>query len=245
MGKVRCLAVVLALLGCGGDSGNGDMMNPLAGAGAGGVPTAGAGVGAAGMGAAGVGVAGTGAAGMGVAGTGAAGMGAAGMGMAGMGAAGMGGGDSVPGCSAADTSVTGSAAHAGAVEVLAAASPCGFSSCHQGPTGKADLVLTNEMDLRTLLVGVNSCQVPAIPLVADGGGDTALDNSWLWIKLTAPSDPSGVITGDPAWGTAVNCGQMGNQPYGLRMPWSNTDALVDDERLAKVRNWICAGAPGP
>jgi hypothetical protein len=164
--------------------------------------------------------------------------------MAGAGAAGMGGGGEFAGCEVADMSAAPSALHAAAAAVLTVASPCGFGSCHAGQ-GKAGLVLLNATDLRMTMVGKASCQVPAIPLVDAAGGNAGLANSWLWLKLTAPADASGVMTGDAAWGAGVNCGQSGGQMYGLRMPWSNTDTPLEDARLAAVRNWICAGAPGP
>lgn len=239
MSKGVCLAILLVSLGgCGGDDVNDGSAAGTGGA-AGFPATAGTGAGASGAAGAGgtAGVPGT--AGM----TGTAGMAGA-AGTAGTGAAGMGGAE-FAGCEAADASVSGSAAHAAAVELLAADSPCGFSACHAGASGKAMLALAMTTDLRTLLVGHPSCQAPDVPLVADGGGQAALDNSWLWLKLTAPADASGVIASNPAWGTAMNCGQLGNQPFGIRMPWSNTDMPLEASRLAAVRNWICAGAPGP
>jgi hypothetical protein len=194
-----------------------------------------------GAGASGATAAGTGGTGAGTGGS-AAGSGASGMG----GGAGMGSGSSFAGCEAANTSAAPAMLHSEALAVLNPQSPCGFGSCHAGTNGKAMLVLNNVMDLRTLLVGKMSCQVPTMPLVDGAGGQAALTNSWLWQKLTAPSDSSGVIMGNMAsWGAGVNCGQMGGQPYGLRMPWTNTDMPLEEARLAAVRNWICAGAPGP
>jgi hypothetical protein len=69
---------------------------------------------------------------------------------------------------------------------------------------------------------------PVVPLVASGGGDTALQNSWLWLKLVAPADASGVLTENAAWGTpGVSCNQMGGQPYGVRMPWGTTEGYTN------------------
>jgi hypothetical protein len=125
------------------------------------------------------------------------------------------------------------------------ACPCGSSSCHGG-RGKANLVLVGMTDLNTALVGKTSCQALALPLVAAGGGDAALNGSWLWLKLVAPVDSAGTLASNAAWGEPQSCAQMvGSQPYGIRMPWSNTDMLLSEARLAPIRNWICAGAPGP
>lgn len=223
---VWVLSMALALLGCKED--------PPANGAAAGVGAAGFAGGAAGA----------------VAGAGAAGTGAAGMtaGAGGAGAAGMGGASGIPGCSAATAGMP-SALHAAAVEALAAMPPsssCGGStSCHQG-VGKAGLVLLNVADLRTALVDKPSCEAPAIPLVDDSMGDAGLNNSWLWTKLTAPTDASGALTSNTAWGTSGSCGQTPSQPYGLRMPWGFAGTTyLSEANMAKVRNWICAGAPGP
>jgi hypothetical protein len=238
---VWALLLLLALGGCKADEGDGPS-NPV------GLGGAGAGAGIGGAGGAGA-VAGTGgAAGIAAGGAG----GSAGAGVAGTGAAGTGGG--VPGCSAADMSAAPSALHAAAAAVLTTESPCssdqacpcGSSSCHGG-RGKANLVLVGTADLNMALVGKMSCQAPSLPLVAAGGGDPALTGSWLWQKLVAPADSSGVIASNAAWGMPnMMCNQSpGMQPYGIRMPWSNTDLALSEARLAPIRNWICAGAPGP
>jgi hypothetical protein len=159
------------------------------------------------------------------------------------GASGMGGG-LTGACADADISAGGPALHAAAVMVLTVPSPCGFGSCHVG-TGKAKLVLNGATDLRTLLVDKPSCEVPAMPLI---DGEAALNNSWLWQKLTAMVDGSttGTIVANPAWGMSGSCGQMGNQPFGVRMPATNTDMMIDPPaKAATIKAWICAGAPGP
>ena len=82
-----------------------------------------------------------------------------------------------------------------------------------------------------------------MPLVSGAGGDAALANSWLWIKMVEKLDGNGNITPKAAWGTpGTDCGLMTPGTYGVRMPFG-FDA--SDEQLAVVRNWICAGAPGP
>jgi hypothetical protein len=222
MKKVVCvLSMVLALLGCKEDPPASNTTNGMAGTGA---PLGGAsGVGAGGAAGA-------------VAGTG------------GMGAGGMGAAGAVPGCSAAMPGMP-AALHTAAVEALAAMPPtstCGGStSCHQG-AGKAMLSLLNMTDMRTALVGKMSCEAPMIPLVDGSMGDAALNNSWLWIKLTAPTDASGNLVSNPAWGTPGSCGQTPPSGYGLRMPWGFAGTMyLGEANMAKIRNWICAGAPGP
>jgi hypothetical protein len=153
------------------------------------------------------------------------------------GAAGMGGG--------AGAGANGPALHAAAAAVLTAASPCGFSSCHMG-TGKAKLVLTGVTDLHAALVGKPSCEASNIPLVDGSGGEKALQNSWLWLKLTAPADPaSGALTMQATWpAQAGACGQTIG-PFGTRMPQSGNADMLDTMRLPAIHDWIVAGAPGP
>jgi hypothetical protein len=253
MMKAVCLAsMVLALLACGDDEPSDGVAGAGGAAGSAGAGAGGAGVaGGAGITAGAGGMAGAGAGGAGAGGAaGMAGMGGAGTGGA-AGMAGMGGAAAaIPGCSVADTSAAPSALHAAAVEALAAMPPmssCGGStSCHQG-TGKAGLSLLGVTDLRMTLAGKASCEVPSIPVVdGDATGDAALSNSWLWIKLTAPVDGSGALIADPSWEMSGNCGQMPGQPYGGRMPWGFfADDYLSEANMAKVRNWLCAGAPGP
>lgn len=122
--------------------------------------------------------------------------------------------------------------------------PCGFSSCHAG-NGKAKLVLLGKTDLRATMVDVPSCLAPNVPLVDGRGGQMALDNSWLWIKLVGAADSAGIITANPAWGMGGACDQTPAAPYGIRMPQMASPKTASEERLATIRNWICAGAPGP
>ena len=149
--------------------------------------------------------------------------------------------DAVPGCEIADTSSA--TLHADAAAILATETPCGFSSCHTG-NGKAGLILHEVADLSTQLVGVTSCEAPNVPLVDGQGGDAGLNNSWLWLKLTAAAVPGGMLTPDTTWGEPGNCGQdVGS--YGGRMPLAGSPDVPGEERLGPIRNWICAGAPGP
>lgn len=135
--------------------------------------------------------------------------------------------------------------HAAASEVLTATTTCGFSSCHIG-AGKAGLTLVGSTNLNMLMVDKPSCQAPNVPLVKSGGGQAALDDSYLWIKLVGAADSSGFILGDVAvWGMGGACGQTAAAPYGVRMPQAASAMTTSEERLAKVRNWICAGAPAP
>jgi hypothetical protein len=148
-------------------------------------------------------------------------------------------------CSAMATSAPPAMLHMAAHDVLGVASPCGFSSCHMGSNARAHLDLLDAANLKTALVGKPACEAPNLPLVDGSGGDAALAKSYLWIKLTGAVDVSAAIVANPAWGTpGADCGQMG-QPNGVRMPLTNTDMLLDEPRLSAIRNWICAGAPGP
>jgi hypothetical protein len=181
-------------------------------------------------------------------------MGAAGMtmmGAAGMtGAAGMVSGDApVPGCEAADKTVVGAAAHAAAVSVLTAQLPCGVSSCHGGMMPQLGVALFDAKDLRTLLVDKPSCEAPSVMLIDKSGGDVALSKSWIWQKLTAPTNRMAGDTVIPqaAWGNpGTTCMSfMGTvMGFGIRMPLGTANVL-DESDLSKIRNWICAGAPGP
>jgi hypothetical protein len=144
--------------------------------------------------------------------------------------------------------VTGSAAHAGALSVLNQMLPCGIGMCHAG-TGQAGLALVGTTDLKALLVGKPACEAPTLLLVDPQGGDAALANSWLWQKLTAPAMSTDMLIAQPAWGTAAACPTMGfgktmTDGFGDRMPYGSLDTLKPDP-LAKIRDWICAGAPGP
>jgi hypothetical protein len=125
-------------------------------------------------------------------------------------------------------------------------SPCAFSSCHDSNQKKAMLNLdVGTMDLHATLVDKPSCEVPTLKLIASGGGDAALANSWLYQKLTAATGSSGEIVAQPAWGMGgASCGQDSGQPFGVRMPKSSTDILTST-RLNPLKDWICAGAPGP
>jgi hypothetical protein len=124
--------------------------------------------------------------------------------------------------------------------------PCGFSSCHVPPSGKAMLVLMGATDLKTTLVGKASCEAPALPLVDPSGGEAALGKSYLWQKLTAMTDStgSGMLVTQQAWGMNANCGQDPSQPFGVRMPLGDADGMLEDTRLAPIKAWICGGAPG-
>jgi len=119
--------------------------------------------------------------------------------------------------------------------------PCAFSSCHTDKIKKAQLVLdTTVTDLRATLVGKAACEAPNLKLVDATGGDAGLAKSWLWIKLAATGE---MIPPDPSWGTPGSCGQMGAMDYGVRMPYGG--GMWEDTKLAAVKAWICAGAPGP
>lgn len=167
------------------------------------------------------------------------------------GAAGGGGSTSAPLTCAGAKTGTPAELHAAAAAALlptAANKGCAFSSCHDMSAKKAGLTLL-EMpnDLKMQLVGKAACEVPSYQLVDTSGGDMALAKSWLWQKLTAPASSDGRLTPKSEWGTPVlSCGQGAEQGFGLRMPWSGlADLLTPASKLEAVRDWICAGAPGP
>jgi hypothetical protein len=219
-----CL-VLVAAIGCSEDP---MTASPIGGAGS---PAAG--------GSAAVPAAGSGAAGTGMAGGGAAGGGAAGM------AAG-GGGLTCAGASMAAPSALHMAAAMAILPVMNQG-PCAFGSCHDANSKKAGLVLTaTPLDLKMQIVGKPSCEVPNMMVVDASGGDAGLAKSWLWQKLAAPADSSGGITAKPEWGTAAaSCSQDPGQAFGARMPRSGTDEQLSMQKLSALRDWICAGAPGP
>ena len=120
--------------------------------------------------------------------------------------------------------------------------PCAFGSCHNASKKAAQLSLVVGTNLAEL-VGKPSCESPNLKLVEPGGTDAALAKSWLYQKLAAPVDGSASLIADPAWGTPGSCGQMGD--FGMRMPISGGADGVGEAKLAVIREWICAGAPGP
>jgi hypothetical protein len=120
--------------------------------------------------------------------------------------------------------------------------PCAFGSCHNASKKVAGLELVFGGSL-TDLVGKASCQAPNLKLVEAGGGDAALKNSWLYLKLAAPVDGSANLIADPSWGTAnPACGQTSGD-FGVRMPFSAGADGIGPEKLAVIKEWICAGAP--
>ena len=120
--------------------------------------------------------------------------------------------------------------------------PCAFGSCHNSSKKVAGLELVYGGSL-TALVGAPSCQAPNLKLVEPGGGTAALTKSWLYLKLAAPVDGSAALIADPSWGTANNaCGQTTGD-FGVRMPFSAGADGIGAEKLAVIREWICAGAP--
>jgi hypothetical protein len=163
------------------------------------------------------------------------------------GAGGAAGGDPLK-CEPPSATVTPAMLHADAAAILTTpmGGTCNFSSCHIPPNGKAKLTLAGVANLATL-VGVPSCQVPTIPLVAAGGGDAALQNSWLWLKLTAPTVANDVaLVANPTWGAGAvaDCEATPAMPFGVIMPKTATKPL-DENKLGPIRRWICGGAPGP
>lgn len=169
--------------------------------------------------------------------------------MAGAGAAGM----AAPGggltCAGAKMGAPSALHMAAAMALLPVANqgPCAFGSCHDANAKKANLTLTAmPLDLKMQVVGKLACEVPTMMLVDASGGDMGLAKSWLWQKLAGPAESDGAMTPKPEWGTAASgCSQSSGQMFGARMPFSGTDTQLGMEKLGAVRDWICAGAPGP
>jgi hypothetical protein len=227
--------VLTALLAFNASACDGDDNGGSGAGGSAGVAGSTGGVGAAGM------TGGVGAAGMT---GGAGGAGEGGMASGGTGDGGEGGtaGDGVPGCEAA---MPGTPAELHAAALMAFDGSCAGGSCHDGSNGgtKAGLAFMMTSNLNELLVDKPSCQVPSIPLVASGGDQAALLNSWIWQKITAPVNADSDLIAKPEWGEAVlTCNQDGG-PFGARMPRIGVD--LSENRTAAVRNWICAGALAP
>ena len=147
-------------------------------------------------------------------------------------------------CAMANVSIGNAMLHANALAALTANSCAGSTSCHQG-SGKAKLVLKDMPNMRTLLVDKKSCEAPNIPLVDSTGNAKALANSWLWIKLTGPLSSAGDVMGNAAtFGMPGTCDQASFGTYGIRMPFGYGATMTYPD-ANKIRDWICAGAPGP
>lgn len=147
-----------------------------------------------------------------------------------------------PGCEAANPG-TPADLHAGAL--MAMTGSCAFASCHNADGNRAMLVIAAGDNLNTTLVDKASCQHMSMPLVKSGGGNDALLGSWLWQKLAAPMDADYNVIAKPEWGAPnMGCQQMGGAPFGARMP-ATFGIELSASNLAKVRDWICAGAAGP
>ena len=147
-------------------------------------------------------------------------------------------GGAVPGC---EVAVAGEPAALHAEAITALKGGCSFSSCHDADGERAGLIILEGDNLNMTLVDKPACQVPTLLIVKSGGGNAALDGSWLWQKLIAPKDSSEFIIPQDVWGMPVVCQQT--QGFGTRMPMTNID--LSPERIASIRNWICAGAAGP
>lgn len=121
--------------------------------------------------------------------------------------------------------------------------PCAFGSCHNDKKHAASLVLQAGGNLQELLVDKPACEAPSLMLVDSSGGDAALAKSFLYLKLAAPVDGSANLIAQPEWGDSASCGQ--SDGFGVRMPQGGGVDGVGAEKIAIMREWICAGAPGP
>jgi len=128
-------------------------------------------------------------------------------------------------------------------------SRCGV--CHresQAPSS-AGLQLTGPMsmdraeDLLSLVVR-SACEID-MPVVDQSGGDAGLANSWLYWKVAGPAGTGAMIEARPEWmaGSESCVGLDTPGTFGLLMPLGATEPV--ESVLTAVRNWICAGAPGP
>jgi hypothetical protein len=126
---------------------------------------------------------------------------------------------------------------------------CAYNRCHSGvPTGGA-LSLAPGSDYAAALVDVPSCEYPPLVRVKP----RELEQSWLWIKLTAEVRPKSdafydyiLFEPEPGWDeTKRGCRDQlpdGTPLFGQRMPLTAPNLLPEAE-LAAVRDWILAGAP--
>lgn len=119
----------------------------------------------------------------------------------------------------------------------------GASPCHgTNPAGQGlDFgALVESGTLWQAMAGVPSCQYDAMPLVSPGDPD----QSWLMVKLTAPTGPEGRLDFAPALDWEPMPGSCavavaGRYDFGTRMP--EIGSLSDDE-IETIRAWIIAGA---
>jgi hypothetical protein len=142
----------------------------------------------------------------------------------------------LPGCEVAEE---GDAAAMKVAATDALTGGCSFGSCHDADGKRAMLIVVEGDDITAKLVDKAACQVPSLMLVKSGGGQPALDGSWIWQKLAAPDDADMVIVPNDAWGEPTTCGQT-QGTFGTRMPMTGLD--LSETRVAAIRNWICAGA---
>lgn len=102
---------------------------------------------------------------------------------------------------------------------------------------------SDRLDDLLMFVDKPSCQT-TMPVVDRSGGDAALANSWLWWKVAGASEGMDLVA-QPDWmSTGDNCQQLDPaKPFGTLMPQGASEPT--ESVAAAVRNWICAGAPGP
>ena len=126
---------------------------------------------------------------------------------------------------------------------------CAYQRCHAGTPVGAGLSFEVGGDHRAMLVGVRACEYDRMARVTPGDPD----QSWLWVKLTAPFRPlddpyahSIYFTPPHAWDeTARGCRDQTDEGlplFGQRMPSTAPNTLSGPE-LEVIRRWILAGAP--
>jgi len=124
------------------------------------------------------------------------------------------------------------------------------SACHSVGGGLAEFDLSTAIasgDMRSEMVNVPSCEYSLMDRVEPGDPD----NSWLMVKLTAPSvnavgTPQNgdiIFTPSTSWSDADKCNPL-IAGFGKRMP-NVSPFQVEAEALAAIEAWIRAGAPGP
>lgn len=126
---------------------------------------------------------------------------------------------------------------------------CSYERCHAGRVVGGGLSFAPDADFYPQLVGVRACEYDRMARVTPGKPE----ESWLWIKLTAPfrplTDPYAhqiYFTPPTDWDASRRgCRDQTDEGvplFGQRMPATAPNSLPDEE-LEVIRRWILQGAP--